>query len=68
MDQAYAAVLAPVWAKESGAGVEALGWLFAAFSAASVIGALVAARWAERLRAFACTSSPFSSPALRATS
>lgn len=49
VDQAYAAVLAPVWAKESGAGVAVLGTLFAVMSGASVLGALVAARWGETL-------------------
>lgn len=49
VDQAYVTVLAPVWAKESGAGVEVLGAMFAAFSAASVLGALAAARWGETL-------------------
>ena len=29
VDQAYSAVLAPVWAQESGAGVAVLGSLFA---------------------------------------
>lgn len=52
VDQAYAAVLAPVWAKESGAGVEVLGALFAVFSGASVLGALAAARWGETLPRF----------------
>lgn len=52
VDQAYAAVLAPVWARESGAGVEALGALFAVFSGASVLGALAAARWGETLPRF----------------
>jgi MFS family permease len=52
VDQAYAAVLAPVWARESGAGVEVLGALFAAFSGASVLGALAAARWGETLPRF----------------
>ncbi|MBC2931887.1 MFS transporter [Nocardioides sp. zg-1228] len=49
VDQAYAAVLAPVWAKESGAGVAVLGTLFAVMSGASVLGALAAARWGETL-------------------
>lgn len=49
IDQAYAAVLAPVWAKESGAGVAVLGTLFAVMSGASVLGALVAAKWGETL-------------------
>lgn len=49
VDQAYAAVLAPVWAKESGAGVAVLGAVFTVFSAGSVLGALAAARWGETL-------------------
>jgi MFS family permease len=49
VDQAYTAVLAPVWAKESGAGVAVLGTLFAVMSGASVLGALTAARWGETL-------------------
>jgi MFS family permease len=52
VDQAYSAVLAPVWAKESGAGVAVLGTLFAAMSGASVLGALAAARWGETLPRF----------------
>lgn len=49
VDQAYSAVLAPVWAKDSGAGVAVLGTLFAVGSGASVLGALAAARWGETL-------------------
>jgi MFS family permease len=49
IDQAYSAVLAPVWAKESGAGVAVLGTLFAVMSGASVLGALIAAKWGETL-------------------
>lgn len=49
VDQAWAGVLAPVWARESGAGVAVLGTLFAVMSGASVLGSLVAARWGERL-------------------
>ncbi|MEO5663572.1 MAG: MFS transporter [Nocardioides sp.] len=49
IDQAYSAVLAPVWAKESGAGVAVLGTLFAVMSAGSVVGALIAAKWGETL-------------------
>lgn len=52
VDQAYAAVLAPVWARETGAGVAILGSLFAVMSGASVIGALSAARWGETLPRF----------------
>ena len=49
IDQAWVAVLMPVWAKESGAGVAVPGTLFAVMSGASVLGALVAARWGETL-------------------
>ena len=52
IDQAWVTVLSPVWAKESGAGVAVLGTLFAVMSGASVIGALVAARWGETLPRF----------------
>ena len=52
VDQAYVAVLAPVWAKESGAGVAVLGSLFAVMSGAAVVGALAAARWGETLPRF----------------
>ncbi|SEB84954.1 Major Facilitator Superfamily protein [Nocardioides exalbidus] len=52
VDQAYVSVLAPVWAKESGAGVAVLGALFAVMSGASVVGALAAARWGETLPRF----------------
>lgn len=49
VDQAYTSVLAPVWARDSGAGVAVLGALFAVMSGASVVGALAAARWGETL-------------------
>jgi hypothetical protein len=49
LDQAYAAVLAPVWVKEHGYGPELLGLLFAVFTGASVAGAGIAATIAERL-------------------
>ncbi|PUA81380.1 MFS transporter [Nocardioides currus] len=49
IDQAWSAVLAPVWAKDSGAGVAVLGTLFAVMSGASVVGALIAAKWGETL-------------------
>ena len=49
VDMAWSSVLAPVWAKESGAGVAVLGTLFAVMSGASVLGALAAARWGEVL-------------------
>lgn len=49
LDIAYASVLVPVWAKESGNGPGAVGLVFAVFSGASVLGAMLAARWGERM-------------------
>lgn len=53
LDMAWSAVLAPVWARESGQGVGVLGAVFATFAGCSALGALVAARWAERMPRFA---------------
>ena len=52
LDLAYAGLLVPVWAKESGGGAGAIGLLFATFSGASVVGALCAAAWGQRLPRF----------------
>lgn len=52
LDAAYAAVLVPVWAQESGGGVTAIGLLFAVFSGAAVLGSVVAATVAQRLPRF----------------
>jgi len=52
LDQAYIAVLVPVWARESGGGAAVIGLLFAVFSGASLLGSVVAAGWAERLPRF----------------
>lgn len=52
LDQAFAAVLVPVWAKESGGGAAAIGLLFATFSAAAVLGSVLAASMAHRLPRF----------------
>ena len=52
LDQAYIAVLVPVWASESGGGAAVIGLLFAVFSGASLLGSVVAAGWAERLPRF----------------
>ncbi|WP_240230398.1 MFS transporter [Devosia lacusdianchii] len=49
LDQAYAAVLIPVWTQASGHGPELLGGLFAVFSAFSMLGAGIAASIGERL-------------------
>jgi MFS family permease len=49
LDQAYATVFIPVWAHDSGRGAAAIGLVFAFFSAASVLGSLLAASFADRL-------------------
>jgi MFS family permease len=49
LDIAYMSVFVPVWAKESGGGAAVIGLLFATFSAAAVVGSVVAATIAERL-------------------
>jgi MFS family permease len=49
LDMAYATVLVPVWAQDTGGGATAVGLLFATFSAAAVLGSVVAATLAERL-------------------
>ena len=52
LDIAWATVLVPVWAQEYGGGAAAIGLLFAVFSGASVLGAMAAAAWGERLPRF----------------
>ena len=52
IDIAFSAVLVPVWAKETDGGAAVVGLVFAVWSAASVAGSLVAARWAERMPRF----------------
>jgi MFS family permease len=52
LDLAYAGLLVPVWAKESGSGAGAIGLLFAVFAGASVVGSMAAAAWGERLPRF----------------
>jgi MFS family permease len=49
LDQAYGAVLVPVWVQQHGHGPEILGLLFATFTGASVFGAGIAAALAEKL-------------------
>ncbi len=49
LDIAWATVLVPVWAKEYGGGAAVIGLLFAVFSGASVLGAVCAAAFGERL-------------------
>jgi MFS family permease len=53
VDAAWASVLMPVWAVESGHGAKGLGLLFAVFSGASALGAVTAAVWASRLPRYA---------------
>jgi MFS family permease len=49
LDQAWSVVLVPVWARDSGYGVGAVGVLAATFGGAAVTGSVAAAAWAERL-------------------
>ncbi|MBX5045966.1 MFS transporter [Rhizobium lentis] len=49
MDQAYGAVLLPVWTRDSGHGPELLGAILAAFTGASIAGAAIAAVIGERM-------------------
>ena len=49
LDQAWSVVLVPVWARDSGYGVGAVGLLAATLGAAAVLGSVAAAAWAERL-------------------
>ena len=49
LDQAWSVVLVPVWALDSGYGVEVVGLLAATFGAAAILGSVAAAAWAERL-------------------
>ncbi len=53
LDLAWSAVLMPVWARETGAGVAAIGLLFAVWSGASALSALAAAKWGHRIPRFA---------------
>lgn len=49
LDQAYHAVLLPVWTRDAGHGPQLLGAMFAAFTGASIAGAAIAAGIGERL-------------------
>jgi len=49
LDIAWAAVLVPVWAVESGGGAAAIGLVFAVMSGASALGAICAAAWGARV-------------------
>ena len=49
LDQAWASVLVPVWARDSGYGVGAVGLLFAVFGGSAIAGSVAAATFATRL-------------------
>ena len=49
LDLAWGSVLMPVWGQRSGAGPTGIGTLLACMSAASILSALLAARWGARL-------------------
>lgn len=53
LDLAWSAVLLPVWARDSGAGVGALGLVFSVWGGASMVGSFVAAAYGPRLPRFA---------------
>jgi len=53
LDLAWSAVLLPVWARESGAGVAVVGLVFSVWGGASMIGSVVAAAYGTRLPRFA---------------
>ncbi|WP_370613986.1 MFS transporter [Mumia sp. Pv 4-285] len=50
LDVAYAAVLLPVWAHDSGSGAAAMGLVLTVMSATAVVGSLLAAALAPRMR------------------
>jgi MFS family permease len=49
LDAAWSAVLVPVWARDGGHGVEAVGLLGATFGGAAILGSVVAATYGHRL-------------------
>jgi MFS family permease len=49
LDQAFIAVLLPVWARASGHGADTVGLVISVFGATSIVSALVAARYGDRL-------------------
>jgi MFS family permease len=52
LDLAWSAVLLPVWAHDSGAGVGAIGLVFSVFGGASMLGSVAAAAYGTRLPRF----------------
>jgi MFS family permease len=53
LDLAWSAVLLPVWALDSGAGVGVVGLVFSVWGGASMLGSVVAAAYGTRLPRFA---------------
>jgi MFS family permease len=49
LDLAWSAVLLPVWARDSGAGVGVVGLIFSVWGGASMLGSMVAAAYGTRL-------------------
>jgi len=52
LDLAWSAVLLPVWAHDTGAGVAAVGLVFSVWGGASMLGSVVAAAYGTRLPRF----------------
>ena len=53
LDLAWSAVMLPVWAHDSGAGVAVVGLVFSVWGGASMLGSVVAAAYGTRLPRFA---------------
>ena len=53
LDLAWSAVLLPVWARDTGAGVGVVGLVFSVWGGASMLGSMVAAAYGTRLPRFA---------------
>lgn len=49
LDQSYVAVLVPVWAQQTGAGSQGVGFVLAVFAGGAMVGATAAATVADRL-------------------
>ena len=52
LDLAWASVIVPVWALDTGYGAGLVGATFAVFAAGSIVGSLIAAAWGERIPRF----------------
>ncbi|MCB0896856.1 MAG: MFS transporter [Nocardioides sp.] len=49
LDLSWVSVLLPVWARDNGGGAAVIGLVLGVFAGASMVGALCAAAWADRL-------------------